>query len=291
MKKEVKVIIIISLIVNILLTVLKLVGGYLGKTTSLVSDGYNSMTDIIISLMLIITISLSTKKPDKDHPYGHEKYEGIISLIIGLFLFLTAGLILFQGISNLIVYDSSITYYKPRSFTIYIAIISIVFKLILYTINYVGYKKLKQVSLKAESFNHLGDIFATSASLIGIIFASNNLIYIDYIASILIGLIIAKNAFTVTKESISFLVDEAPKKEDMKEIKAVIKSIDGVVSIDELRARKHVSKVYVDVEISVSPNLTLLEAHEIAEDVHITVEHEFPEVIHCMVHVNPSNSN
>lgn len=287
MNKTVRKILIVSLILNIVLAIIKLIGGYLGNTTSLVSDGYNSLTDVFISLVLFFTIMISTKKPDKDHPYGHEKFEGIFNLLLGLVLFATAAFIFYEGISNLVNYDGHHEYVGPSRFTIYIAGISIFVKLFIYNINVWGYKKHKQVSLKAESYNHLGDIFATTTSLVGIIFASFNYIYIDYIASLIIGLFIFKNAITVIKESISFLVDEAPSKEEMKVIKEVIKNVNGVLAVDDLKARRHVSKIYVDVEISVKRDLTLMQAHEIAEEVHLTVEHKFPDVIHCMVHYNP----
>lgn len=287
MKREVKLIVITSLVINIVLAIVKLFGGYLGNTTSLVSDGYNSLTDIIISLMLIITLSLSSKKPDKDHPYGHEKYEGIISFVLGLFLLATAGFILYEGVHNLIIYEKDAIYIRPATFTLYIALGSIILKSVVYMINIRGYKKYQQVSLKAESYNHLSDIFATVASLVGIIFATNGVIYVDYVASIIIGLVIFKTAYSVIKEAVSFLVDEAPSKEDMAAIRKTILSVKGILSIDVLKARKHVSKVYVDVEISVDKNLSLIKAHEIAEDVHLTIEDTFPEVIHCMVHFNP----
>lgn len=287
MKKEVKRIVILSLVINIILTIIKLIGGYAGNTTSLVSDGYNSLADILISLLLIITLTISGKKPDKDHPYGHEKYEGVISFVLGFFLLLTASFIIFEGITNLVSYDSNSEYIKPANYTLVIAGISIILKAFIYSINIIGYKKYDQVCLKAESYNHLSDIFATAASIIGIILAIRGYIYIDYIASIIIGLMIIKNGVEVIKESISYLVDEAPKKEYMNQIKNTILEVDGVLSIEVLKARKHVNKVYVDVEIIVDNKLSLVEAHDIAENVHHTIESNYPDVIHCMVHFSP----
>lgn len=292
MNKHVKRIIIIGLLVNIILTSLKLVGGYLGNTTSLVSDGYNSLTDIVISLLLFITINIASKKADKDHPYGHEKYEGIISFLLGLILLVTAGYILVEGIINITSYSSNVNYEKPKIYTLYIAFISIGLKFILFYINKVGSKKYNQVSLKAESYNHLSDIFATTASLVGIIFALYGFIIIDYIAAVIISLIIFKNGFSVTKEAISFLVDEAPSKPYVQSVKKEVLSVSGVIQIDDLKSRKHVNKVYIDIEISVDRNLSLIEAHNIAENVHQHIESTFKDVIHCMVHVNPkSNKN
>lgn len=152
----------------------------------------------------------------------------------------------------------------------------------------IGYKKYEQVSLKADAINHLSDIFATTASLIGIIFSIYGFIYMDYIASILIGVIIIKNAIVLFKEAISYLVDESPSKEYNQTIKDEIINTNGVLSIDEYKSRKHMNKVYIDVEIGVKYSLSLIEAHAIAEAVHLKIEEKFVDVIHCMVHVNPN---
>lgn len=287
MKKEVKNILIIGIFINLILAIIKLVGGYLGHTSSLVSDGFNSLSDVLISLLLLITVIVANKKADKDHPYGHEKFEGIINLLLGVFLFLTASIIIYQGITSLISYNKNDVYNKPKLFTIYIAIISIILKVFIYSLNINGYKKYDQLSLKSDAYNHLGDIFATLSSLIGIILSIKGLSYFDNIASIIIGLFIAYNAITVFRETISNLVDESPSKEYNKQIKQAILNKNGVISIDDFKARKHMNKVYVDVEIGVSDKLSLVDAHLIAETVHIEIEKEFEEVIHCMVHVNP----
>ena len=287
MKKEIKRILYIGLILNITLTSLKLIFGYLGNAGSLVDDGYNSLADILISISLMVMIQLSLKKPDKDHPYGHEKYEGIVSLVLSLIMLLTAGFIIFAGVRNLITYNETQSYVKPAVYTIYIAAISILIKSFLYIISMIGYKKHKQISLKADAYNHLGDIFSTASSLLGILLSLIGYIYFDYLASIIIGLIILYNATKVFKEAISFLVDEAPSKEYNQKVKETIKTVLGVITIDDYKARKHMDKVYIDVEIGVDANLSLIKAHEIAEKVHQKIENDYEDVIHCMVHVNP----
>ena len=89
------------------------------------------------------------------------------------------------------------------------------------------------------------------------------------------------------KEAISFLVDQAPSLEEIKEIESTILAIEGVLTVDDLKVRKHMVERYVDVEIGVKGHMSLEKAHHIAEKVHHTIEDEFPDVIHCMVHVNP----
>jgi len=282
MHKNVRIIVVLGLILNILLTVIKISAGLIGDSYSLFSDGINSLSDVVISITLILTIKYASKKPDKDHPYGHEKYEAVINMFLGIFLLVTAILLSLNSILSIE------TFKEPKTFTIVIAVIAIFIKIVIYQINIIGYKKYNQVSLKADAYNHLGDILATSLSLISIILARNNIKYMENIAAVLISVIIFINGLKVIKDATNYMVDLSPKKSFNKKVKEFINSIDGVIKIDDYKSRLHVKNIYIDVEIQVDRNLSLIDAHKIAEDVHIKVENKFKEVLHCMVHVNPS---
>lgn len=132
-------------------------------------------------------------------------------------------------------------------------------------------------------------MLSTSVSLLSIILAQFGLLYFEPIATIIISIFILYSVYEMIKEAVSFLVDEAPKKEKVRAINQTILNCAGVIKIDDLKTRKHMNHIYVDVEIAVDRNLSLLEAHKIAEDVHLEVEKEF-DALHCMVHVNPYKS-
>lgn len=282
MNKHVKRILYTGLLLNIILAIIKLLFGVLGNSFSLMVDGVNSFIDIFISTLLLISLKIASKNPDSDHPYGHEKYEVIVSLILGLFLILT----------SLIIVASSIVSFKENPniepYTLIVAGVSLMLKGIILSVNIYGYKKHDQISLKADTYNHLGDILATLASFIGIFISIyTRFKYFDYLAAMVISVIIFINGVNVIKDSIRLLVDEAPSKSFNKKVKFFILEIPGVIKIDDYKARLHVNKAYVDVEICVDKDLSLIKAHEIAELVHLEVERKFNEVIHCMVHVNP----
>lgn len=282
MIKPVKRILYIGLVLNIVLAILKLVFGFLGNSFSLKVDGLNSFIDIIISFLLLISLNIASKKPDADHPYGHEKYEVVVNLVLGIFLLLTSIVII---LSSILSFNNET---NIKGFTLIVAGISLILKIIIFTINLYGYKKYQQVSLKADAYNHLGDILATLASFLGILVSIyTKFTYFDYIAAMAISLLIFVNGIKVIRDSIKMLVDESPSKTFNKNVKNFIKSLPGVIKIDDYKSRLHVNKVYIDVEIGVDKNLSLINAHEIAELVHIKVEENFEEVIHCMVHVNP----
>lgn len=287
MKKTIQNVIIVSLLLNVLLMLSKLLFGYLGSSSSLISDGYNSLSDVFVSIVLVIFLKISHKEPDDNHPYGHEKYEALVYFILGLILILTAFFIGYGGILGLIRYiDDKTSFVKPSTYTMIIAGIAIIIKMFLFIINHRISKKFKVASLKADALNHLFDIFATSASLASIGLAQMGLLYFEYIASIIIALIIIQSSVPILREATAFLVDESPDPVVVETIKATAMNVGGVVRVDDIKVRMHMNQLYVDMEIAVDSNLNLKKAHAIAEHVHDTIEQAF-DVIHCMVHVNP----
>jgi len=286
-KKILKRVVILSLIGNIVLTIIKLIFGYYGSSRSLISDGINSFVDIFISLMLVIVLQVAQKKADDNHPYGHEKYEGVLYLFLSLFIIGIAVFLGYQSTSDLIgaIYEPG-NVQTPLIYTAIIAFFALLIKVGLYIMNYKTAKKYQSVALMADSKNHLFDIISTSISLISILFSQFGMIYFEFVASIIITLFILYVGLKMLLDAISYLVDEAPNLEVMAQIEAEILRRVGVIRIDDLKVRKHMQQLYVDVEISVKQDLSLQAAHKIAEDVHDHIEDTF-DVIHCMVHVNP----
>jgi len=278
----------VGLIVNILLTVLKLTSGIVGHSQALVSDGLNSFSDVFISLMLLVILRIATKKPDHDHPYGHEKFEGIAYFLLGIIFLLTAIFIGNLSITSIIEYikNPSIAV-TPDILTLVVSVIALSIKFLLFRYYLNISKKYESPTLKADAKNHLLDAWATLFTVLGITLSQFNLVIFDYIASIIIGLFIFRLSVQILIESVAYLVDQAPSDEVIKKINLVIQSVPGVIHVDDLKVRKHMTQKYVDVEIAVQSSLTLEAAHRIAENVHHKVESAFTDVIHCMVHVNP----
>ncbi len=287
-RKKILLAIFIGLLVNILLAAIKLGFGLWGNSQSLVSDGINSFSDVFMSLMIFFVLKVSTRKPDKNHPYGHQKFEGLAYFTIGIIFSLTALFIGYQSISSMISYSKNTTVFdKPNVITLYVSIASLLIKIGLSFFYFKLNKTYKNPTLKAEYKNHFYDIWATLLTVIVLMLSQFDFVIFDYIGSLVIALFILQLSVQVIKEASSFLVDQAPNESIIKNIKKFIHETKGVLSIDDLKVRKHMTELYVDVEIGVKKDLSLEEAHNIAEYVHHQVENEFEEIIHCMVHVNP----
>lgn len=291
-KKRIEKLIWIGVLINLFLAAAKLIAGYMGDSISLQTDGYNSLIDFIMSIGVLFTIKISLKQPDDDHPYGHQKFEGIAYFALGMIFLFTALTIAFGVVKDIYLYQyHQLILIKPMMITLYVSLGAMAIKIFLAIFYALLYKKTNHPTLKAEYKNHRLDVLATLCAVIGIILSRYGYILFDYASALVIAFIMVKLAVSTIKEAISFIVDQAPEQKMIDDIYAFILTLEGVKAIDELKIRKHVTQLYIDVEIAVNRNYSLEKAHDIAENVHMSIEHKYLEVIHCMVHVNPLDIN
>lgn len=290
-KKESNIItkITISAIVfNCLLLIVKIVFGIIGKSSAVINSAVDSGLDVIVTISILFIGRFSRKKPDKSHPYGHEKFESITTIAFGIVLIVVAVQLIIGGAETLIDYFSKgIEITQPETLAIVAVIATIVVKLGLFIVTNQSYRRAKSPALKALAIDHISDVFVSIALLVGVVLALNGFVFFEPIAGILVALFIGYNGVGLIIESIGQVVDEAAEKEDINQVKELAKSVPGVIKIDKIRTRKFGLKLFVDIEISVDGNLTVDKGHDIAEAVHDLVEKEMEHVKHCMVHVNP----
>ena len=275
--------IFITIVVNILLSLIKLMAGFIGHSTSMISDGVHSLSDVISSIGVLIGFKISQKPADFEHPYGHEKFEAILSKVLAFILFMTGLSIGFSAIQTII----SNSYIKPQMIAIWAAILSIVIKEWMYHYTLRRAKKIESTALAADAWHHRSDALSSIGALVGIIGARLGYPILDPLAAIVITVIILKVAIDIFIEATNQVIDKSANPEIIKEITQYIQSVEGVLAIDCLKTRIHSNRIYVDLEISVDPTLTLIEAHAIAETVHYQLEHHLHKIKHCTVHVNP----
>lgn len=276
---------IITIAANIILSLIKFLAGTLGKSSAMIADSIHSLSDVLSTIVVIVALKLSKKPEDKEHPYGHEKIEPIMSKILASILFVTAILLGYNAVKHIISGNVLI----PGRIAVYAAIISIVTKewMYRYTIKYSNL--INSTSLKADAWHHRSDAFSSIGTLVGIIGARLGIRILDPLASIVICIFISKIAIDIYIQAINQLVDKCADDKILIRIKNDILNIKGVLNIDDLKTRMHADKIYVDVEISVDKELNICEAHEIAENVEKNIEFNIKNVKHCMVHVNPYN--
>ena len=280
---------ITSIFVNILLSFLKLLAGIFSHSGAMVSDAVHSASDVISTVIVIIGIRLSQKEDDADHPYGHERLESIASLLLAGLLFATGAEIGWQGIQKVRAGISGETLVIPGFLAMTAAILSLAVKEWMFWYTRSVAKKINSGALMADAWHHRSDALSSVGAFIGILGARMGYPVFDPAASILICLFIFKAAADIFRDAAEKLVDHSCDKELEAQMRSVVLSLTGVERVDLLRTRMFGSKIYTDIEIAADGTLSLREAHTIAEQVHRKIETDFPQVKHCMVHVNPAD--
>lgn len=278
---------VITIIVNFALTAFKFIAGILGNSSAMISDAVHSASDVISTVIVIIGVLLASKPTDNLHQYGHERLECVASIILAVILFGTGAIIGYNGTSSLITGSyKDIT--PPSIIALIAAIVSIVVKEGMFWYTYIASKKINSLSLKANAWHHRSDALSSIGSLIGI---GATLLFsmpiFDVIAALVICVFILKVAIQIFLEAVGKMVDRSCPEDKIEEIKNVLFSVEGVLSVDKVKTRMFGNKIYVDVEIGAYKGLTLEVAHNIAELAHDAIEHYDENIKHCMVHVNP----
>lgn len=270
---------------NVLLAAFKLIAGILGRSAAMVSDAVHSLSDVFATFIAYIGVRLSQQEEDKEHPYGHERLECVASLVLGLILAGTGIGIGYTGIRKLFFERDSIEI--PTFLPLIAALVSIAVKegMFRYTMHYA--QKLDSAAFKADAWHHRSDALSSIGSFIGIGLAKLGFPVMDPIASLIICVLILKVAFDISKDAINQMLDTSCDQAFEQKLKSFIGQQQGVERIDLLRTRQFSNKVYVDLEISVNGDIPLRDAHEIADRVHGSVEKEYPNIKHIMIHVNP----
>lgn len=279
---------LVSMITNVVLTLLKLAAGLLAHSGAMISDAVHSASDIFSGLIVLLGVKISTKEPDEQHPYGHERYECVAALLLSGILAVVGGAIGIGAVKDII---SGKAAEIPGLLALIAAVVSIAVKesLFWYTRGYA--KKYRSTALHAEAWHQRSDALSSIGALIGIAGARMGVPVMEPIASLIIALFILRVAIRIFKEAIDQMVDHSCNEEAEEAFRTTALEQPGVLGVELLRTRMFGNRVYVDLEIAADPNLTLAAAHEIAEDVHDAIEKTFPEVKHIMVHVNPAKKH
>lgn len=277
----------VSIVINIILSLLKLLSGIIAHSGAMISDAIHSASDVLSTVVVIIGVKMSGKKSDRDHQYGHERLECVSSIILSGLLLATGIGIGISGLENILAGTSGEALAIPGRLALIAAIVSLIVKEWMFWYTRTAAKKINSGALMADAWHHRSDALSSIGAFVGILGARLGYPVLDPAASVVICIFIAKAAIDIFKDAIDKMVDHSCDDDTVNQMRDVIAGISGVARIDLIRTRLFGSKIYVDIEIAVDGELTLNKAHAIAEDVHLSIENTFPNVKHCMVHVNP----
>ena len=273
-----------SILWNIFLTIIKIFAGIFGKSSAMISDGLHSASDIISSVGVLIGNKIAKTPNDKEHNYGHEKAETLVSFLLSILLIIVSLKIGWGALQSLFNLDSV---QVPTALPLIVSIISIGIKEYQYRITIRIANRINSPSLKADAWHHRSDALSSIAAFIGIGGAMLGFKALDPIASIVVALFVAKVGLDILKDSTNELMDYSIDDEQEEQIRKIAEKIDGVINLGELRTRKHGAMAYVDLTICVNKDLTVLEGHELAHKIEKYIINEMKFVKGITVHVEP----
>ena len=267
----------VSIAVNLLLSLFKLLAGILAHSGAMISDAIHSASDVGSTFVVIVGVNLSSKKSDKEHQYGHERMECVSSIILSGLLLATGIGIGMNGIENIIKSTSGASIAIPGTLALIAAVVSIVVKEWMFWYTRSAAKKINSGALMADAWHHRSDAMSSVGAFIGILGARLGFPILDPIASVAICVLIVKASVDIFRDAIDKMVDHSCDEATEESMREVIMGVKGVKGIDLLQTRLFGSKMYVDIEISADGEIPLNEAHDVAENVHHTIEKNFKE--------------
>ena len=276
---------LVSVVWNLILSVFKLIAGFVAHSGAMVSDAVHSASDVFSSIIVMIGVRISGKASDKDHPYGHERMECVAAIVLATVLAGTGLGIGYAAVKNLV--HGEYTSEMPGMLALVAAVVSIAVKeaMFWYTRHYA--KKIDSSAVMADAWHHRSDALSSVGALIGIGGARLGFPIMEPVASIVICVFIEKAAFDIFKDAIDKMVDKACDEQTEEELRNCALNTQGVERVDLLKTRIFGNKVYVEMEIGADENLSLKDSHAIAENVHDAIEQGWPKIKHILIHVNP----
>ncbi|WOV83360.1 cation diffusion facilitator family transporter [Sporosarcina jeotgali] len=279
----------VSLISNIFLTIMKIIVGYLFHSPVLLADGFHNAGDVVASAAALTSMRFSKRPPDEDHPYGHGKAEVISSALVGLILGAAAIYIAIEAIFAF--FEEP---HKASVLALITAIISMIWKQALYFYTMRIGRKENSKGLIATAYDHLADVYASLAAVIGIglgligfHFDIPILSYGDPLAGLIVAILVMRLAIHIGKEALDILMEKTVSEERLLAFKQLIEEIPEVKRVDRLRAREHGHYVLVDIRISIPAELTIQQGHDVTSALRNAIKQANPDVGEVLIHVNP----
>lgn len=279
----------ISLLSNVALTALKLVVGLLAGSQVLIADGVHNAGDVIATAAALSAMRISKRPADDDHPYGHGKAEVLGSGIVAVILVLAA---LYIGYHAVLAF-----FHEPGQASLLAlaaALVSVFWKQALYVYTIRIGRKENSKGLIATAYDHLADVYASIAAVIGIglaligdYYGIHLLAYGDPAAGIIVSILVLKLAWHMAQEAIDILMEKTVSEEKLSEYKSLVTSIPQVKRIDRIRAREHGHYILVDVRVSIPGELSIQQGHDISRSIKKAIMERHREVDEVLIHLNP----
>ena len=275
---------------NVALLTFKFVAGVLGHSSAMIADAVHSLSDFITDIIVLAFVHVSAKPQDKDHDYGHGKYETFATFIIGLALMAAATGIIVSGVAKLIDWAGGKQLAAPGWLALAAAIISILVKEGLYRYTAMRGKHLDSQALVANAWHHRSDALSSIGTAVGIggaILLVHRWTVLDPLASVVVGGMLVKVAIDLLRGSVGELTESSLSSDIEKEIEDIIRSFPDVSEPHNLRTRRIGNRFAIEVHVRMDGNLPLTVAHDRATAIEQRLRERFGRQTHITIHMEP----
>ena len=276
---------LLGLVINLVLGLVKLIGGILGSSFALISDAVNSLGDSLTSVVVVFALWFAQRPPDDEHPYGHTKAEAIAASHVALVILVSALYIGWEAIHRW-----SIPHALPPVWTLWIAGINILIKEWLYRYKHRVGQRTGSSAIMASAFDHRSDALCSGAVLIGLLFVrvgGPDYLWADELAAMAVVIVILWSGLHLFLKSTSELLDLQADKEWVQEIRLAAQAVPGVRAVEKLRVRKTGIEYLADIHIQVDASLSVEEGHRIGHCVKNVLVQQFDSLRDVLVHLEP----
>lgn len=276
---------IVSMAVSGALAVAKVIAGWLGGSASVVADGVESAGDVLASSIVLLGLTVAARPPDKNHPYGHGRFETLTGLVTGLGLALVGAGIIWKSLQ-----DIGVQHAPPAVFTMYPVAASVLLKGVMAALKLRVGRRIRSSALVADAWNDTVDILSGSVALLAVglsLYDPDRFLAADHYGGAMIGCIVIVLGIRVVHETSLTLMDTMPDEEMMASIRRAALTVPGALDVEKCYARKTGLRYHVDLHLEVDPELTVRRSHAIAEQVRNQVKQDLAWVEDVLVHVEP----
>ena len=278
----------VSVGVNVVLTIMQVIVGFLAHSMALVADAMHTLSDVVADAFVLWANRKGAEAADEEHPYGHGRYETAASLVLGLLLTITGVGILISAAGRL----QNIGDLPPVGVAaMWAAILTLIGKEGLFRYMLGVAEQLRSPMLIANAWHARADALSSLVVAAGIAGALLGFSYADAVAAIIVGGMIIKAGVGFAWEAMRELIDTGLPAEEVAAIRKTLLETPGVEDLHELRTRRMAHRVFVDVHIQVDGNITVREGHEIGEHARHRVLDAHPEVLDVLVHLDPEDDS
>ena len=281
--RQIKSVTYLGMVINVALTIIKIVIGLLSGSLALLADGIHSLSDIATDAVVLLGLRLSSKEPDQHHPYGHGRAETFSAGLVALILIVVGGAMIYHA--TMAIAREEMT--TPRFGVLIVAMFSIAAKEWLYRVTQKAAIRSNSPALYANAWHHRSDAFSSIAVVIGFISLKFGFGHGDQTAAAAVGLMIIFVGVRVIGDCLRELAESAIDTDTIEHIKKIINSYSSIRHWHKLRTRTVGREVFIDLHILVDPELNIAAAHEIAERLENALHEEISRPVNITVHIEP----